>query len=170
MLLLMTKESAKVLGDFVVGQIRQESATTRKVLAAVPDGNCEYKPSEKCMPGLKLAAHIAGAEVFFLRGVLEGEFKGGEDPKLKTPAEIVAFYDQHVPALLDKAAQLSGEQLTRVLKFAIFELPAIDFLTISLKHTIHHRGQLSAYLRPMGGRVPSIYGPSADEQVTGAGA
>jgi len=160
----MTNEAAKILGDFLVAQIRQESATTRKVLAAVPAGNTEYKPSEKCMGGLQLATHIAAADAFFLRGVIDGEFKW-EQPDLKTPDEVVAWYDAQLPALLDAAAALPPEKLTKPLKFAIFELPALDYLTMSLKHTIHHRGQLSAYLRPMGGKVPSIYGPSADEGI-----
>jgi uncharacterized damage-inducible protein DinB len=160
----MTNESAKSLGDYLVSQLRQESATTRKVLAAVPETGLDYKPSEKCMTGLALATHLASAEVFFLMGVINGEFQGSQ-PDLKTPAEIVAFYDEHVPALLDKAAALTGEQLAKKVKFAVFEFPAVEYLGLSLKHGIHHRGQLSAYLRPMGGKVPSIYGPSADESV-----
>ena len=160
----MTHEAAKTLADFIVPQLRQESATTRKVLAAVPATGFEYKPSEKCMSGLALATHIAAAEAFFLQGVIDGEFKWSQ-PDLKTPAEVVAWYDEKVPGLLTQAAGLSGEQLSKPLKFAIFEWPAVQYLALSLKHGIHHRGQLSAYLRPMGGKVPSIYGPSADEGV-----
>jgi uncharacterized damage-inducible protein DinB len=160
----MTNEAAKTLADFLVPQLQQESATTRKVLAAVPAENYDYKPSEKCMSGLALATHIAAAEVFFLKGVLEGEFKW-EQPDLKTPAEVVAFYDEKVPGLLAQAAAMSGEALAKKIKFAIWEEPAVTYLVMSLKHGIHHRGQLSAYLRPMGGKVPSIYGPSADEGV-----
>jgi len=166
MLNLMTNEAAKALADYIVPQLHQESATTRKVLAAVPAGGCEYKPSEKCMTGLALATHIAAAEAFFLQGVIDGEFKWSQ-PDLKTPAEVVAWYDEKVPGLLSQAAALSAEQLAKPIKFAVFELPAVEYLALSLKHGIHHRGQLSSYLRPMGGKVPSIYGPSADE---GAGA
>jgi uncharacterized damage-inducible protein DinB len=161
----MTNESAKSLGEYLLGQLRHETATTRKVLAAVPETGHDYKPSEKCMTGLALATHLASAEVFFLKGVIDGQFQGSQ-PDLKTPAEVVAFYDEHVPALLDQAAALTGEQLAKKVKFAIFEFPAVEYLSMSLKHGIHHRGQLSAYLRPMGGKVPSIYGPSADESVS----
>lgn len=164
----MTNESAKTIADYILGQLRYETATTRKVLASVPDGKLDYKPSEKCMPGLALATHVAAAEVFFLKGVIDGEFNW-KQPDLKTPAEVVEFYDANVPGLLDQVAALSGEQLAKKIKFAVFEFPAVEYLTLSMKHGIHHRGQLSAYLRPMGGKVPSIYGPSADEGV-GAGA
>jgi uncharacterized damage-inducible protein DinB len=160
----MTSESAKMIADYILGQLRYESATTRKVLAAVPAENTEYKPSEKCMPGLALATHIAAAEVFFLKGVIDGAFEW-KQPDLKSSAEVVAFYDEHVPGLLDQVSALSGDQLAKKLKFAVFEFPAVEYLTMSMKHGIHHRGQLSAYLRPMGGKVPSIYGPSADEPV-----
>jgi uncharacterized damage-inducible protein DinB len=48
--------------------------------------------------------------------------------------------------------------------FGVFQLPAVHFIALALKHSVHHRGQLSAYLRAMGGAVPGIYGPSADTQ------
>jgi uncharacterized damage-inducible protein DinB len=121
------------------------------------------------MSGLQLAAHLASAEAFFLKGVIDGAFNWGP-PDLKTPAEVVAWYDEHVPGLLDQAAALPAEKFAQKIKFAVFELPAVEYLALSLKHGIHHRGQLSAYLRPMGGKVPSIYGPSADESLQGAGA
>jgi uncharacterized damage-inducible protein DinB len=58
---------------------------------------------------------------------------------------------------------LSVEQLTKIVDFrGIFQLPAVLYLQFLLKHTIHHRGQLSMYLRPMGAKVPSIYGESYD--------
>jgi uncharacterized damage-inducible protein DinB len=164
----MTPETAKGLLDFLLPQLREEAATTRKVLAAIPADGGAYKPSEKCMTGLELATHIAAAEAFFLNGVITGAFEW-KQPDLKTPAEVVAFYDATVPPLLDKLAGLSPEQLANPLTFAIFTEPAVGFLNLSMKHGVHHRGQLSTYLRPMGGKVPSIYGPSADESVQAAG-
>ena len=65
-----------------------------------------------------------------------------------------------------RAKGLSGEQLTKIIDFrGIFKLPAVMFLNIGLNHSIHHRGQLSTYLRPMGSKVPSIYGESYDARV-----
>jgi uncharacterized damage-inducible protein DinB len=62
-----------------------------------------------------------------------------------------------------KVAQLSSEELAKVIDFrGLFQMPAISFLQFAISHTIHHRGQLSMYLRPMGARVASIYGESYD--------
>ena len=157
----MTNESAQSLADFLLPQIQQESATTRKILAAVPADTCQYKPSEKCMSGLELATHIAAAEAFFLSGVIDGAFTW-KQPDLKTPAEVVAFYDETVPGLLAKVAALPAEKLATPISFAIWNEPAVTYLALHLKHGIHHRGQLSMYLRPMGAKVPAIYGDSFD--------
>jgi uncharacterized damage-inducible protein DinB len=60
---------------------------------------------------------------------------------------------------------MSGEQLTATLDMlGAMRMPAVAFLQLALKHEVHHRGQLSAYLRAMGGKVPGIYGPSGDSQ------
>ncbi len=68
-----------------------------------------------------------------------------------------------MPTLIEQVKSLSGEQLTQeVSLMGVFNLPAIGFLSFMIRHTAHHRGQLSAYLRPMGSKVPQIYGGSAD--------
>jgi uncharacterized damage-inducible protein DinB len=160
----MTPETARTLIDFLLPQLRQEFQVTRKVLAAVPEAACGYKPSERCMSALELADHIAGSEAFFLNGVLNGgfDYKAGESAKAKTPAEVLAFYDT-LPALVDRIEGLPDEKLAQDLTFHNWTNPAVTFLQLHVKHVVHHRGQLSAYLRPMGAKVPSIYGPSADE-------
>lgn len=167
----MTSESAVALRDFLLGHLRHEFGVTRKVLAAVPAEGVAYKPSEKCMSGIELAAHIATAEAFFLNGVLNGEFQQGKPPELKTPAEVVAWYDANIPALYDQVAAMDAAKLTKpVAFFNIMNEPAVSYLALSMKHSVHHRGQLSAYLRPMGAKVPGIYGPSGDEPIVAAGA
>lgn len=161
----MTEETAKVLVDYLLPQLRHETATTRKVIAAVPSEKLDYKPSERCMCGIELATHIATAEAFFLRGILNGAFEW-KPLEFKTPAEVLAFIDETIPPLLDQVAALPASKLAENITFAIFNQPAVTYLSICMSHEIHHRGQLSAYLRPMGGKVPSIYGPSADEPIT----
>jgi uncharacterized damage-inducible protein DinB len=158
----MTEETAKGLLDYLLPQLQHEFATTRKVLAAVPPEHCDYKPSERCMSGLELAAHIAVAEAFFLRGVVNGAFEW-KQPELKTPAEVLAYFDENVPPLLAQVAELPAAKLAQDITFAAWTKPAVTYLSLDMSHGIHHRGQLSAYLRPMGAKVPSIYGPSADE-------
>ncbi|MBZ5651977.1 MAG: DinB family protein, partial [Acidobacteriia bacterium] len=72
-------------------------------------------------------------------------------------------FDESFAANLQKLEGLSGEPLVRMIDFrGMFQLPAVGFIQLALNHTIHHRGQLSVYLRPMGAKVPSIYGESYD--------
>jgi uncharacterized damage-inducible protein DinB len=158
----MTEKMAKGLLDFLLPQLREESATTRRVLAAVPADHCGYKPDERSMSALELAAHLAASESFFLNGVIKGEFEW-KNLEFQDPAAVLAFYDESIPGLIDQVNGLTGKQLSKIINFAIWKEPAITFLNLHLKHSIHHRGQLSAYLRPMGAKVPRIYGPSADE-------
>jgi uncharacterized damage-inducible protein DinB len=158
----MSPEFAAQLRDYLISQINEERPITRRVLAAVPQDRSSYKPSEKCMSALALASHIASSEVFFLRGIAAGQF-ARTPVEHKTIDEVLRFYDEEAPKAADAVAALPGERLVAALPFANFTLPAVQCLTIALKHGIHHRGQLSSYLRPMGSRVPSIYGPSGDE-------
>jgi uncharacterized damage-inducible protein DinB len=80
-----------------------------------------------------------------------------------TPSDGVARYNKRVGAALDRVRAMPGEELTRVIDlFGIVQASGVQFLALVVKHSVHHRGQLSTYLRPMGSPVPSIYGPSAD--------
>jgi len=84
--------------------------------------------------------------------------------QLRSPADVAAWYENNVPPLVDRLSDLSDEQLLREVPFfGLMSWPAVGYLLLAIVHGVHHRGQLSAYLRPMGGKVPSIYGGSADE-------
>lgn len=159
----MNEATVKTLAEFIIGQIDQEYATTRKVLAAVPAENTSYKPDDKSMSAIELAIHIAASEVFFLDGVINSKLEW-KQPDFKTPSEVAAYYDHTVPGLIAQVRTLPVPTLLATLELGPWKEPAITFLTLDLKHGIHHRGQLSAYLRPMGAKVPSIYGPSADSE------
>jgi uncharacterized damage-inducible protein DinB len=163
----MTEENAKTIADYILSQIEAEAVTTKKVLAAVPTETGAYKPDEKCMTGLALAGHIAAAEVFFLKGVVTGTFEW-KPPEFKTSAEAIQYFDRHVPELIAQARALSGEKLLQPISMGPWTQPALEFLSLDLRHGIHHRGQLSAYLRPMGAKVPGIYGPSGDDEKAAA--
>lgn len=160
----MTNEDAQGMLSFLLPQLRHEFETTRKVIAAVPAHTSGYKPSEKCMTGLQLANHIVLSEAFFLNGVIHGNFEW-KDQQFADPAAVLAYYDATVPPLFDQVEALPAEKLAQPITFHGWTQPAIEYLALDLKHGIHHRGQLSAYLRPMGARVPSIYGPSADAEI-----
>lgn len=165
----MTPEKASIVLEFLQPHIVYESNLTRKVLAAVPAGKCDYQPDPVSMTAIKLSAHIATVDKMFLTSVLQGVFvppDPASQPALDSPEQVLAFYDGEVTPLIGKLADMPGEHLARKISALGGELPTIELLDIYLRHCIHHRGQLSAYLRSMGAKVPAIYGGSADEPIT----
>jgi uncharacterized damage-inducible protein DinB len=166
----MTPEQAKALAEFLLADAERERATTRKVIAAVPAGQESYSPDAKSMNALKLAWHIASSDWWFLTSIVAGQFASGDEgmpENIKTVADVLAWMDANVPPAHTQAAAMGGQKLAATLDFfGMFQAPAVEFLNLNLKHIIHHRGQLSAYLRPMGGKVPGIYGPSGDEPIS----
>ncbi len=160
----MTPEQAKFLFDTLMPTAMAEAKTTRRVVAAMPEDQLDYRPSEKCMTARELAKHLLTARVFFLNGIATGEFSGdAAKTEASTAADLVAWFDQAHAAVVEKLNQRTPEQLAQDLTFYTWTNPAVMYLNFCLLHESHHRGQLAAYLRPMGGKVPSIYGGSADE-------
>jgi uncharacterized damage-inducible protein DinB len=137
---------------------------TKKVILAVPDDKKAYKPDAKARTAGELAWHIATAEVWFLDGILKGEFgMEGEPAAPATVAAVADWYETNMNDRLRQVAELPADKLARVVPFFGMQLPSVAYLSFMTHHTAHHRGQLAAYIRPMGGKVPSIYGGSADE-------
>lgn len=124
------------------------------------------------MTALDLGFHIASAEIWFLKGIAAGDLAPGDSTRpeaIATPADVVAYYDAHIGPAIAAVKTLDTEAAGKILDFyGMFQLPAVAYLSFMNRHSIHHRGQLSAYLRPMGAKVPAIYGGSADEPMTGA--
>ncbi len=82
---------------------------------------------------------------------------------IKNSAGVAAWFDETFAANLQKLEAIGGEALVKMVDFrGLFQLPAVGFIQLAMNHTIHHRGQLSMYLRPMGAKVPAIYGESYD--------
>jgi uncharacterized damage-inducible protein DinB len=162
----LSHDEAKLIAGFILADFERERGTTLRVLESIPDGRGDYSPDPKSMNALKLAFHIVAAEWYFLEAIHQGA------PPAKLPGfpgsahsaqDIVAWENARVPAQIDRVKSLSGEHLSHVIVFGEKrKLPAYSLLLLLLKHSVHHRGQLSTYLRPMGAAVPSIYGPSAD--------
>jgi uncharacterized damage-inducible protein DinB len=163
----MTAEQAHLfVHNVVLGILKNESRTTRSVLAAVPNANLDYRPDPCAKTANELLRHIASADNFFVKSVVDGAFVPGSvkiPEDVKTQEEVVEWYGREYRSNFDAVTKLSGEQLIKMVDFrGLFERPAYTFLQAGLLHTIHHRGQLSTYLRPMGGKVPAIYGESYD--------
>jgi uncharacterized damage-inducible protein DinB len=164
----MTPEQAKfLLNEVLLPQVQNEAKTTKRVFESMPADQGGYKPDPKSMGAWELATHIAGADNMFLDGIPKGAFDhtGTTVPdSVKTPAELAAWYEAAIAKGTAGLASLKPEDLVRVIDFfGVFKMPAVSYLQVLCSHSIHHRGQLSAYLRPMGGKVPAIYGGSADE-------
>jgi len=167
----MKAEDAKTIAAFLVATFESELPATHAVMAAVPADRCDYRPDQMSKSALALARHIALEDEWLLEAVAEGTFGPGKDESdacgLMTPADAIAYHKKAVAAQLARVRALSGDDLLRTVDmFGAFQMPAVQFLSLALRHTVHHRGQLSAYLRAAGSKVPSIYGPSADTRMT----
>jgi uncharacterized damage-inducible protein DinB len=152
----LTPDQAKFLLALALPNIQTEHATTKRVIEAIPLDKGDYRPDPVSKSALELAWHIVAAENRFLSGICTGAFDFtplNRPDSINNSAKIAAWFDETFNANIKQVAGLSGEQ---------FQLPAVSFLTLSQNHSIHHRGQLSTYLRPMGAKVPAIYGESYD--------
>jgi len=163
----LTPEFATGVRDVMLDGVTRELETTKKVLAAIPDAKAQYRPDPNARTAWELAWHIANTDVQFLDGIADLKFNmetPDEPHKPKTIAELVEWYDKNFKRAADRVRVLTPEQLaTPVNFFGVFDLPAVSYLGFLNNHSIHHRGQLSTYLRPMGAKCPSIYGGSYDE-------
>jgi uncharacterized damage-inducible protein DinB len=149
----------------------REVETTKKVLAAIPEAKKDYRPDANARNAWELAWHIANTDVQFLDGIADLKFTMQNPPpeeKPKTVAELVEWYDKNMKRGMERVGALSPEQLTTPVEFFMFSLPAAFYLGFLNNHSIHHRGELATYLRPMGSKVPAIYGGSFDEPLRAA--
>ena len=163
-----------MLTEAFIQEFEQESATTRRVLERVPTDRLTWKPHPKSMSVGALALHVAMSPSFIAEWALQdavvmpGNMESSPEPK--STAEVLATHDEGVAktkAALTKigdAGMQKDWKLTTPDGKTIFGMPKVALVrTIVLNHVYHHRGQLSVYLRLLDVPVPSIYGPSADE-------
>lgn len=164
----ITPNLAKCALQMTLTAIKREHGTTKSVLAAIPDNGGDYKPEPAARTALEIAWHIVASEHRFFSSVAKGFFDVTPTPKpdsLKTGADIAKYYDEILPTDHAALTELTGEHLAKEMDFrGMFKMPAVSFLDLGLRHSIHHRGQLSVYLRPAGGKVPAIYGESYDSK------
>jgi uncharacterized damage-inducible protein DinB len=110
--------------------------------------------------------HIAVVEIWFLDAIIHRQF-GEPAPKpaeVKTGRDVAQWYEENFAQRMPLLEALSGEDLTVPVDFhGLRNDPGVAYLNIAIRHSVHHRGQLSTYLRPMGAKVPAIYVESADE-------
>jgi len=163
----MTSAQAGFLASIFLNTVERENGTTLRVLKAVPAGKGRYRPDPISRTALDLSWHIAHSDVWFLDGFLSGNFDMEDDTMPADIAEgpdVVSWYEDAFPRSFETVRKLSPDAWARELDFfGIYKLPSVMYLQFMLLHTVHHRGQLCAYLRSMGSKVPNIYGGSFDE-------
>ena len=157
-----------------VAEFKQELANTRKVLERVPAVHFNWKPHEKSMSLLKMASHIADmarwATITVQQDELDFSKPYPKPPEINTTEELLAFFDQvkveALAALVNTKEETLQENWTlRNGEQVIFTMPkAVVLRSMVFNHIIHHRGQLTIYLRLLDVPIPGLYGPSADER------
>src|SRR5262249_43949054 len=170
----MQPEQALFLREWMLGALKLEYPITRRVIDAIPIDKGLYRPDTVVKNADDLAWHIVGAEHRFMDAVVNGAFDLTPRPRpdeMRSSVEIARWYGETFAQDVERVAALPVEALLTVIDFrGIFQRPAVAYLHTAQVHSIHHRGQLSMYLRPMGARVPAIYGESYDSALAKSGA
>lgn len=153
--------------EFYVEQRKHEHPKFKNVLNALPQDQFHYKPHDRS-PSATQIVWTMTLEMKALIGMLETGTLTFTEQAPPAPAEMVKLFNQYYDDLSHKVSAMSDADWNKHGKFiiggkTIREAPVGWFLFDFHQDMIHHRGQLAAYLRPMGGKVPSIYGPSADD-------
>jgi uncharacterized damage-inducible protein DinB len=168
----MTSEQALFQLNYTLPTVKNEHRTTRAVIEAIPATSNDYRPDPNSKTAMELAWHVVAAEHRFYSGIIAGAFDftpNHRPDNVKTGPQIAQWYGDSFARNFERLSKLSGDESQRVIDFrGMFQLPAVAYLNFSLNHTIHHRGQLSTYLRAMGGKVPAIYGESYDSALAKA--
>ncbi len=165
----VTPEFVIAYRELILSTMAAEMKNTMKVIAAIPESGKGYRPDPKSRNANDLAWHIIYEDVTFLNMIadMKIEMKPAPPPPPRI-AEILKYYEENFPKAIKRVRDMTPEQLmTPVPFFGFMNQPVFQYLMLVNNHSVHHRGQLSTYLRPMRSRVPSIYGGSADEPFKG---
>lgn len=165
-----------MIKDALIAELKHEGAMTRKMLERVPLDRKDWKPDEKSMAVGRLATHIGETYQWVSRIASKDEFDFLKDFNFQphtaaTTEELLNIHDTNLSAAISDLSGMSDEDLTRhwIVKRGeqvMFDTPKkVAIRGWTLSHLIHHRGQLSVYLRLLGVPVPGMYGPSADEKI-----
>ncbi|MFN7923275.1 MAG: DinB family protein [Bryobacteraceae bacterium] len=161
--------------DGIIAELDQEAAATRRVLERVPEDKLTWKPHPKSMSLGQLALHIATCNGAIANIASQDTFEmmAFQQPEAKTKAEILDAFDKGLAQAkqlltsVDDARAMAAWSMTKQ-GSPIFSLPRIGmYRAIMCNHQYHHRGQLTVYLRLLDVALPSVYGPSADENPFG---
>ena len=163
------------LNTALIGELKHESANTRKILERIPSDKLNWLPHEKSMKLGRLAKHIAFLPTWCEIILNSSEFdfatsKFDNSPPAST-ADIVQFFDEKLAKAIKELESATAENLDSIWtvrrgEHVMYQLPKkVALRSFTYNHMYHHRGQLSVYLRLLNVPVPGMYGPSADESM-----
>ncbi len=154
--------------EFCIARRKAELPTFIRVLKAIPTGKLDYRPDPRSRTAAELAWLLAQEEAALVSLLDTGTVQWKEDKPPARVEEIVAAFERSASAVDERLSRLDAAGWEKKGRFLMEGAPAWEdtigqFFWGFLFDAVHHRGQLTTYLRPMGGKVPSIYGPSADD-------
>ncbi len=159
--------------ESLAAELRQEARTTRRILERVPEGSFGWKPHEKSMSLGRLAGHVAELPSLIVPALTQDELNfaaGTYQPfSPSSTAELLERFDRTIDTAVEHLSGQPDERMGEGWRLAGGEQTFFKgsreaaVRVLALNHVVHHRGQLSVYLRLLDVAVPSIYGPSADE-------
>jgi len=152
-----------------LGFWEKEAPATRKVISRIPQGKSDYRADPKARTAREIAWLLVQEEILLCKGLEKGVLEWEDVPTPATVDEILATYDTHHDSITQRLRALPPARWEQVIPFLfqgqeVMKETGYGNAWSFFFDAIHHRGQLSTYLRPMGSTVPSIYGPSGDEQ------
>jgi uncharacterized damage-inducible protein DinB len=157
----------------LIAEVQHEAASTRKLLERVPAEHLGWKPHEKSMTLSRLASHISDLPEWIVFTIEQDELDFATakfEPFVPSgAADLVARHDANVSKALKSLENLTDEQMKEMWTLRngdriILQQPkAVILRSMCLNHLVHHRGQLSVFLRLLNVPIPGMYGPSADE-------
>ena len=140
----------------------KEAQTTRKVLERIPEGS-DYRPDPKSRTAQQIAWQIVCEEKMLIEALETGKVEWAPPPMPPKMKDVVATYEKQSADVIRRWKALPSERWNGTLEFFGNQRPASPMAWSFLFDIVHHRGQITTYLRPMGSTVPQVYGPSADE-------
>jgi len=164
-----SRKATSLIGAEYLRELESEARATRECLANAPMDNPDWKPHEKSMPLNYLASMIAEMPKWITYIIEKGEVNFGtfEHDPVKTTDDLVAAFDKNMDAVRRSFDMLTDDGLKKTFTLknkeqVLMTLPVDEVISQSINHLVHHRGQLTVYLKLLDKPIPSIYGPSAD--------
>lgn len=158
------------LGQMFLKELEMEAPASRKCLERISENFFDYKPHEKSMAMGYLALLVAEVPKW-IKTMASGEeidFATWKHVDYKSAADLVKEFDENMAAAKKALENISDEEIAKTFELkasgkVIMSMPIKDFISSTINHSVHHRGQLTVYMRLNNIPVPAIYGPSADD-------